>query len=117
VLESARRDKVIGNSLEAAVELYTGKELRSFLEPMAGELPAIFIVSGVTLAGLEDAPAGAQVNDTIPELIISVSPAAGGKCERCWMYHEEVGSDAEHKALCPRCAGVMKEIAGVMKEI
>jgi isoleucyl-tRNA synthetase len=110
VLESARRDKVIGNSLEAAVELYLGKELRSFLEAMAGDLAAVFIVSRVTLSELGDAPAGAQANESIPELVISVRPAGGSKCERCWMYHEDVGADAEHKTLCPRCAGVMKEI-------
>lgn len=111
VLEAARRDKVIGNSLEAEVKLYAGKGLRSFLETMAGDLAAVFIVSGVALADLEDAPVGAQANDAIPGLVISVSPAAGQKCERCWMYHEEVGADPEHNTLCPRCAGVMKQIA------
>lgn len=107
-LESARRDKAIGNSLEAAVELYLDKGLRSFLEPLAGDLPVLFIVSGVTLAATADAPAGAKENDTVPGLLISVRPADGVKCERCWMYHEEVGADAEHKSLCPRCAAVMK---------
>ena len=109
-LESARRDKVIGNSLEAAVDLYLGKELHSFFEPLAGDLPVLFIVSGVKLTPLADAPPGAQAGDAIPGLFISVRPAAGEKCERCWMYHKEVGANHEHKTLCPRCAEVMKQI-------
>ncbi len=109
-LESARRDKVIGNSLEAAVELSLGEDLRSFLEPLADDLPVLFIVSKVSLGALGDAPAAAQANDTIPGLLISVRPAAGEKCERCWMYHTEVGADPGHRTLCPRCAAVMKQI-------
>jgi len=108
ILESARRDKVIGNSLEAAVNLFAGKDLYIFLGNLLGDLPNIFIVSGVTLANIEDAPTGAKANDTMPELVVSVSPAGGKKCERCWMYHEGVGADAEHQTLCPRCAAVIK---------
>jgi isoleucyl-tRNA synthetase len=108
VLEAARRDKVIGNSLEAAVDLFAGSDLNGFLGNQLSELPNVFIVSGVTLASLEDAPPGAQGNDAIPELVISVRPAGGEKCERCWMYHEGVGADTEHQTLCPRCAAVVK---------
>jgi len=108
VLEAARRDKVIGNSLEAAVDLFAGKDLYSFLENQLSDLPNVFIISDVTLANLEDAPAGAQSSETIPELVISVRPAGGEKCERCWMYNEAVGTDAEHQTLCPRCAEVIR---------
>jgi isoleucyl-tRNA synthetase len=108
ILEAARRDKVIGNSLEAAVDLFAGKDLYGFFENQLSELPNVFIVSEVTLAKLEDAPAVAQDSDTMPELVISVRPAGGEKCERCWMYHEGVGADAEHQTLCPRCAEVIK---------
>jgi isoleucyl-tRNA synthetase len=109
ILETARRDKVIGNSLEAAVDLFAGKDLYSFLGNLLGDLANIFIVSGVTLSSLEEAPAGTQANDAMPELVISVRPAGGKKCERCWMYQEGVGADAEHQTLCPRCAEVIKK--------
>jgi isoleucyl-tRNA synthetase len=110
VLEAARRDKVIGNSLEAAVDLFAGKDLYIFLENLMVDLANVFIVSQVTLAKLEYAPATAQGSDTMPELGILVRPAGGEKCERCWMYNEGVGADAEHQTLCPRCAAVIKQV-------
>jgi len=108
-LETARRDKLIGNSLEAAVELYAGEELYNFLKPMAKELATIFIVSGATLKPLEEAPAGVRESEHLPGLAVAVRTAGGSKCERCWMYHEGVGADSEHTALCPRCVSVIKQ--------
>jgi isoleucyl-tRNA synthetase len=37
------------------------------------------------------------------ELEIKVTPSAHAKCERCWHYREDVGSDANHPTLCGRC--------------
>ncbi|MDD4239722.1 MAG: isoleucine--tRNA ligase [Desulfotomaculaceae bacterium] len=108
-LEEARREKVIGNSLEAAVELYAGQELYAFLKPEADALATIFIVSQATLMTVAEAPVGARVIDTMPDLSIVVRPASGQKCERCWMYHEGVGLNPEHPAICPRCSEVIKE--------
>jgi isoleucyl-tRNA synthetase len=107
-LEEARRDKLIGNSLEAVVDLYAGKELYAFLEPMSDSLATLFIVSDVTLATLGSEPASARKIESMPELAVAVRPAGTGKCERCWMYHEGVGADAGHPTLCPRCAGVIR---------
>ncbi|NPV72748.1 MAG: isoleucine--tRNA ligase [Pelotomaculum sp.] len=107
-LEAARREKLIGNSLEAAVELYAGEELHNFLESMAAELATVFIVSEVVLGRLDGAPEAAWKSDSIPELAIFVRQAKGKKCERCWMYHEGVGIDSGHPAVCPRCAEVLK---------
>ena len=38
---------------------------------------------------------------------IAVSKAEGLKCERCWKYDTEVGSDASHPTVCARCAAVL----------
>jgi isoleucyl-tRNA synthetase len=102
ILEQARRDKLIGNSLEAAVDLYAAGELFDFLRNSAGELSTLFIVSSVKLHGAakEDIPATAAVDG----LAVKVRRAQGGKCERCWMHHENVGNNAAHPTLCPRCS-------------
>ncbi|AEF95122.1 Isoleucyl-tRNA synthetase [Desulfotomaculum nigrificans CO-1-SRB] len=107
-LEMARQNKVIGNSLEAKVDLYVDGEVAELLTPMAGELATIFIVSGVKLNPLAQMPEGAMKAEDM-DLAVQVSPAPGAKCERCWMYHEEVGHDREHPTLCPRCADVLKQ--------
>lgn len=65
------------------------------------------------LAPLAEAPADLASLD-LPDggkLAVSVTKAAGEKCERCWIYSDELGSDPEHPTLCPRCAAVMKELA------
>jgi isoleucyl-tRNA synthetase len=36
-------------------------------------------------------------------LEVKVVPSAHAKCERCWHYREDVGSDANHPTLCGRC--------------
>ena len=49
--------------------------------------------------------------DVIAEKLgIKVEVAPGEKCERCWMYSEEVGCDEKHPTLCHRCADVMKKL-------
>ncbi|HOV78471.1 MAG TPA: isoleucine--tRNA ligase [Bacillota bacterium] len=110
-LEAARREKIIGNSLEAAVELYAGDGLNSFLRQMDGELATVFIVSEVAVRRFSELTEDAQRSEVIPDLAVAVKKAKGGKCERCWMYHEGVGSDAEHPSVCPRCAGVLRASA------
>ncbi|THJ23422.1 MAG: isoleucine--tRNA ligase [Nitrospira sp. CG24D] len=94
VLESSRRDKVIGSSLEAHVQLEADAKAYQFLKPYEKDLGTIFIVSKVTLSQSSTGQAGIQV---------SVAKSSAAKCERCWNYREAVGADAEHPTLCDRC--------------
>ena len=99
-LEEARTAKVIGASLEAAVTLTAEGEKYDFLKQTQAMLPAIFIVSAVRVEeGRPQSESG---------LDVKVEPAAGKKCLRCWMYTEDVGSDATHPELCARCASILK---------
>ncbi|MBP9537139.1 MAG: hypothetical protein KBF02_02920 [Negativicutes bacterium] len=43
-------------------------------------------------------------------LAVNVVLATGQKCERCWIYSDSVGAEAEHSTLCKRCADVVKEM-------
>ena len=49
-----------------------------------------------------------EVSDSVTE--VQVAAAQGEKCQRCWKHHIKVGSDAEHPALCPRCAKVIRAL-------
>ena len=55
----------------------------------------------------EGAAAGEEATDRA-DLKVTVKPADGHKCERCWTYSETVGTDPEHPELCARCAAVVK---------
>ncbi|WP_418790532.1 isoleucine--tRNA ligase [Phosphitispora sp. TUW77] len=109
-LEQARRDKVIGHSLDAAVTVYADEELYSFLEPVAEQLASILIVSAAELKKDADAPGGVIVSEEMPGLKIKVDQAAGGKCERCWTYKEEVGKDPVYITLCGKCLDVVRQL-------
>ena len=45
---------------------------------------------------------------TREDLKVAVKAAEGHKCERCWIYSDTVGKDAEHPTLCARCAEAVK---------
>lgn len=110
-LEKARQEKVIGNSLEARVHLYVDEDMDAFLEPMAGDLPVLFIVSGITVHPLAEKTATAFEVEEVPGLAVGVTRAAGAKCARCWMYQEEVGQNPAYPDICPRCATVVPGVA------
>ncbi|WP_282941543.1 isoleucine--tRNA ligase [Paenibacillus sp. RC67] len=109
-LEEARKEKVIGNSLGAAVHLYPDEETFKLLQSF-DQLDQLFIVSAVAIhqPGAQ-APEGAH---SFKGLSVQVVVAEGDKCERCWIVTPEVGHDEEHPTLCKRCAGVIKQVAGV----
>ena len=110
-IEPHRKSGAVGHSLNAHVTLYVDDILRGALESLKVDLKEIFIVSKVTLAPLADAPADAFVPEEtgpVEGLKIGVAHALGDKCERCWIFSEELGTDPAHPALCPRCTAVLQ---------
>ncbi|MGL5655801.1 MAG: isoleucine--tRNA ligase [Fusobacteriaceae bacterium] len=107
-LEVARQgeNKIIGNSLDAKVELYSDNaELAKFINDNRELLELATIVSEVKIVNTKD---DTFVNgEENLELSIKVSHADGEKCERCWKYSTQLGTNADHADLCPRCTGVM----------
>ncbi len=107
-LETARKDKVIGNSLSASVAIYADEETTAFLGSF-DQLDQLFIVSHAEVMAAGTAvPEGSMAFET---LSVKVNVAEGEKCERCWVVTPEVGKHEhqEHTALCPRCAEVVSE--------
>lgn len=104
-LELARTAKIIGHSLDAAVAITAPEELLGFLREYQQELQSIFIVSKVALA--ETLEGECWNSEAITGLKIQVSAAPGEKCERCWCYSEELGTDSRHPAICPKCTAAV----------
>jgi isoleucyl-tRNA synthetase len=97
-LETARQEKFIGAPLEARIHLAAGGNLYSLLEEYAGELPGFFIVSQVLFEKSES-----------EQLSVRVARADGSKCERCWKYRTDIGSDTDFPAICSACASAVRE--------
>jgi isoleucyl-tRNA synthetase len=97
-LDIAREDKIIGSSLEASVTLNAAGETMALLLRYKSELPGLFIVSAVDLTfDLQD------------KLIVKVERARGDKCERCWKYTLDVGSDEQYPTTCAACAQTLHD--------
>jgi len=106
-LETARQNKVIGHSLDAAVTVYAEGEDFKALQNF-DNLAAFLIVSEATIVeGVANAPADA-VKAEEAQLATVVKASVFEKCERCWIHRDTVGQDAEHPHICDRCAAVLK---------
>lgn len=105
VLEGARRAKTIGHSLDAKVELHATGEALAILRPVEGDLATLLIVSQAKL--VEGLAGGVEATGR-EDLKVTVQAAEGEKCERCWIYSDTVGKDAEHPTVCARCAAALK---------
>ncbi|SFD09319.1 isoleucine--tRNA ligase [Tropicimonas isoalkanivorans] len=98
-LEVARRDKVIGSSLEAAPIVHLPEEVEAMINPAA--FADLCITSGITLTS-EPVPEGAFTLDDVPGVGVVFAEAEGEKCQRCWKILPDVGTHA-HPGTCQRC--------------
>ncbi|MBY0575690.1 MAG: isoleucine--tRNA ligase [Gallionellaceae bacterium] len=92
-LEEARAAGLIGSALAAEVDVYAAGEDYGVLARLGADLRFVFITSRATVHRAA----------TEAEQHIDVSASLHDKCERCWHYREDVGSDANHPAICGRC--------------
>lgn len=113
ILEAARRDKVIGLSLDAEVQLAASGEVGDFIGNNKALIKDLCIVSSLQLVDELEQAEGMEVGEAenIEGLTIAVRPAQGNKCERCWVVEPSVGQDDEHPTLCDRCLGVVRSLA------
>ncbi len=119
-LEDARKEGLIGSSLDAEVDIYCDATWQSALETLQDELRFVLITSYARVHPLQSAPESIVMKaqsdkqnvekDTLPEgLLLAITPSKHPKCIRCWHHREDVGADTEHPQLCSRC---VKNVAG-----
>ncbi|PYZ97945.1 isoleucine--tRNA ligase [Alteribacter lacisalsi] len=105
-LEEARSEKVIGKSLEAHVTVYAEESDYELLTAVP-ELSKLLIVSEATVTkGKEAAPSEAKSYELVS---VTVSPAEGEKCGRCWTVSRTTGQNENHPELCSHCAEVVEK--------
>jgi isoleucyl-tRNA synthetase len=104
LLEKARAEKQLGQSLEAKVALQAPESVKALLEDYRGQLASLFIVSQVEL--VDDLSEGIEA-EQLPGLKLKVQPADGEKCERCWNFATTIGANSEHPSICGRCADAL----------
>lgn len=89
-IETKRAAEVVGSSWQAAVSITAPEPTYGYLRALGEELRFVLMVSKVSVSEGE-------------ALSIVVDKAEGEKCERCWHYLPDVGSNTAHPCLCARC--------------
>ena len=100
-LEDMRRNKIIGSSLDAEVDIYCKDDNYQNLLGLKDELRFVFITSEARVNQLSDKPTDAkEINSS---LAIKVEKSDHQKCVRCWHHRPEIGQNKVHQDLCDRC--------------
>jgi isoleucyl-tRNA synthetase len=95
-IEIARKEKILGSSLQASVEIFDPDDI--ILINCTDFWEEIAITSKIKLHK-SPIPANAFIADEIRNIGVVVSLAPGEKCERCW----KVSTALNGEKLCPRC--------------
>ena len=107
-MDLARKDKIVGNSLEAKLTLAAEGDLADFIAENAAVLQEITMVSQLELAPALANPT--LKSEETPGLLIGVTPSGHQKCARCWTRLESVGQLPDLPELCERCAAVVRQV-------
>jgi isoleucyl-tRNA synthetase len=89
-LEVARQEGKIGSSLQAKVAIRAPAPEHDALASLGDDLRFVTITSAATVSRGES-------------IEVTVTPSSDPKCERCWHWRSDVGSDKAHPTLCGRC--------------
>ncbi|NLH38470.1 MAG: isoleucine--tRNA ligase [Elusimicrobia bacterium] len=96
-IENARKNGLVGSSLEAKIIFSVGDDDYNFIEKNLNDITVSCIVSQ------------AEVKRSQGDLRIEVIKADGEKCPRCWQWSVDIGKDDRYPELCLKCASAMKK--------
>ncbi len=105
-LETARQTKLIGKSLEAKIIL---EEVPKDFSDSPEVREALRELVNVSELMVDDF---APPKERDPKAYWSAMRADGQKCERCWHWETDVGSNPDHPTICARCVEAVKSCAG-----
>jgi isoleucyl-tRNA synthetase len=89
-IEAERTAGRVGSSLQAEVVVNLPADQAALLQSLGDELRFVMITSAASV-GIADNAA------------VTVSASVQQKCERCWHYRADIGSDENHPTICGRC--------------
>ncbi|MDB6065288.1 MAG: isoleucyl-tRNA synthetase [Pedosphaera sp.] len=98
-LEKARQAKTIGKALDAKLSLAGASPILAGVKGHLESLRELLNVSQLEITATGEGSA----------LTAMVTKADGQKCERCWHWETDVGSNPEHPTICARCVTAVKE--------
>jgi isoleucyl-tRNA synthetase len=92
-IEELRAEGKLGSSLQAELSIRRLGSAYDRLARLGDDLRFVFITSGASLQ---------MASNTLAEGV-EVATSSHAKCDRCWHYRADVGSDVAHPTICGRC--------------
>lgn len=92
-IELLRAAGQVGSSLQAELAFYATEADHEAMNSLADDLRFVMITSSAKVYKVA----------TEAEQKVVVAPSAHIKCDRCWHYRADVGSDPAHPQICGRC--------------
>ena len=92
-IEALRANGKVGSSLQANVTLEVTTDDHALLASLGVDLKFVFITSAIQLVAAGETSATS----------VSTTGSTATKCDRCWHYQDDVGSDPAHPTICGRC--------------
>jgi isoleucyl-tRNA synthetase len=106
-IEALREKKVVANSMEARVTLWSESDrLRQILTDAYETLKELLVVSELTVMAdkpAEEVLARMRKGQSEPALLVEAVASGHPKCARCWNLRPTVGASSVHSELCERC--------------
>ncbi|VFP87213.1 Isoleucine--tRNA ligase [Candidatus Erwinia haradaeae] len=103
IIEQARIDKLIKNSLEVNIILYADPELSDKLLCLHEELRFILLTSQAVVLDINHAPLNAHQSTLLKGLKIVLQKSSNKKCSRCWHHTDDIGQHTIYTDICKRC--------------
>ena len=119
-LEALRSEQKLGASLQAEVTLWSDGGSFDTLRSLGDDLRFVFITSKAEVRPFDSDEverAGGTPGQVIGShgtnddnvffgmLSVKAGASDATKCDRCWHYRDDVGTDAAHPTICGRCIG------------
>ena len=100
-IEIERKNKLLGSSLEASVEIYF-KDKDGINKINVNDLENICIVSKLFITQANNVEDYFQLNE-LADVCIKIKKVSGEKCNRCWKYFDKLNHN-----ICQRCNDAIK---------
>ena len=92
-IEEQRTAGAIGSSLQGELAILANGSDFDLLTALGDDLRFVMITSSAV----------AKCVATASPVSVIVTASAHSKCERCWHFRADVGSNTEHPTICGRC--------------
>ncbi|MDP2230058.1 isoleucine--tRNA ligase [Methylotenera sp.] len=96
-IEVHRAAGKVGSSLQAELDIYASLATYDMLASLGDDLRFAMITSRATLHK------ESSIDTATLQYRVKVTPSTHAKCDRCWHYRADVGSDPAHPQICGRC--------------